>query len=165
MLAHNAGGRCWWYGSSGWAFPPIFHCILLLRDRWQQRGSLIQQGLTWKWAWSRGLNSSVHTHCLVRHERIILDYRIVMIIENFGLLSPTDFFLTVYISFEFTYSVPVLSNVSAAMTVIPRNELKQIILYSQNDWRQLLPGGIHQRFCHSPQWNFCFVWSLLLCLL
>ena len=27
----------WWYGSRGWAFLSIFHYILLLCDRWQQR--------------------------------------------------------------------------------------------------------------------------------
>jgi len=31
-------GRCWWYGSRGWTFPPIFQCILLLYDRLEQRG-------------------------------------------------------------------------------------------------------------------------------
>ena len=32
MLSHNIRGGCWWYGSRGWAFLPIFHYILLL---WQ----------------------------------------------------------------------------------------------------------------------------------
>ena len=40
MLAHNVRSECWWYGSRGWTFPPIFHYMLLPCDRWQQRGSL-----------------------------------------------------------------------------------------------------------------------------
>ena len=40
MLAHDIRGRCWWYGSMGWTFPLIVCSILLLCDRWQQRGSL-----------------------------------------------------------------------------------------------------------------------------
>ena len=39
MLAHNIRGRCWQYGGRGWTFSPIFCCILLSRDRWQQRGT------------------------------------------------------------------------------------------------------------------------------
>jgi len=41
MLAHNIRGRCWWYGSRGWIFPPMFHYILLLRGR----GALWQNGI------------------------------------------------------------------------------------------------------------------------
>jgi len=33
-------GGCWWYGSRGWTFPPVFHYMLLPRDRRQQTGSL-----------------------------------------------------------------------------------------------------------------------------
>ena len=40
MLAYDIRGRCRWYGSRGCTFPPIFHYMLLLCDRWQQRGSL-----------------------------------------------------------------------------------------------------------------------------
>ena len=39
-LAHDIRGGCWWYSSRGWAFPPVFHHMLLLCDRWQQRGTL-----------------------------------------------------------------------------------------------------------------------------
>ena len=39
-LAHSVRGRCWWYCSRGWTFPPIFCYVLLPRDRWQQRGTL-----------------------------------------------------------------------------------------------------------------------------
>ena len=49
MLAPDIRGRCWWYGSRGWAFPP-FQYIMLLCDKWQQRGSL-----TWKHRWSKGV--------------------------------------------------------------------------------------------------------------
>jgi len=61
LLIHNIRGGCWWYGSRDWTLPPIFHSILLLCDRWQQRGSLTKWRLTWKWVWSKdvSLNSSV----------------------------------------------------------------------------------------------------------
>ena len=38
LSAHDIRGGCWWYSSRSWTFPPIFHYILLLCDRWQQRG-------------------------------------------------------------------------------------------------------------------------------
>ena len=53
MLTHDVRGRCRWYGSRGWTFPPIFHYILLLCDRWQQRGSLTECHLTWKCIWRK----------------------------------------------------------------------------------------------------------------
>ena len=61
VLPHNIRDRCWWHGSSGWTFPPIFHSILFPCDRWQQRGSLTQWHLAWKYIWSKGvsLNSSM----------------------------------------------------------------------------------------------------------
>jgi len=61
MLAHDVRGRCWCYSSSGWTFPSVFHYILLLCDRWHQRGSLTKWRLTWKCVWSKGLslNSSM----------------------------------------------------------------------------------------------------------
>jgi len=37
-------------------FPSIFHYILLLCDRWQQRGSLTKWHLTWKCTWSKGVS-------------------------------------------------------------------------------------------------------------
>jgi len=40
MLAPDIIDQCWWYSSEGWPFLPIFHYILLLCDRWQQRGIL-----------------------------------------------------------------------------------------------------------------------------
>jgi len=51
MLAHKVRSGWWWYGSK------IFHCILLLCNRWQQW----QNGMTWKCVGSKGesLNSSV----------------------------------------------------------------------------------------------------------
>ena len=61
MLADNIRGGCWWYSSRGWTFPPILCYILLLCNRWQQRGSLTEWCLTWKHRWSKGveLNSSM----------------------------------------------------------------------------------------------------------
>ena len=56
MLAHDARGRCWYYCSRGWAFPPVLHYILLLCDRWQQRNSLTNWHLTWKWVWSKSMS-------------------------------------------------------------------------------------------------------------
>jgi len=60
MLTYNVRGRCWWYGSRGWTFPPIFHYILLPCDKWQQKGSLTKC-LTWECVWSKdvSLNSSM----------------------------------------------------------------------------------------------------------
>ena len=51
MLAHKVRSGWWWYGSK------IFHCILLLCNRWQQW----QNGMTWNCVGSKGesLNSSV----------------------------------------------------------------------------------------------------------
>ena len=61
ILAHNVRGGCQWYGSRGWTFPPIFHYILLLCDRWQQRGSLTKWCQPWKCIWSNSvsMNSSM----------------------------------------------------------------------------------------------------------
>ena len=61
MSAHNIRGGCWWDGSRGWTFPPAFHGMLLLCDRWQQRGTLTEWRLTWKCGWSKAveLNSSM----------------------------------------------------------------------------------------------------------
>lgn len=39
MLVHDIRDVCWWYDNRGWTFPPAPHCILLPRDRWQQRGT------------------------------------------------------------------------------------------------------------------------------
>ena len=50
FMGHGVKGGCWWYGSNGWTFPPISHSILLLCDRWQQRGSLAEWRLCWKTA-------------------------------------------------------------------------------------------------------------------
>ena len=55
-LAHNIRGSCWWNGSRGWTFPATFCYILLLCDRWQQRGSLTKLCLIWKHAWSKGVS-------------------------------------------------------------------------------------------------------------
>jgi len=47
LLAHNLRGRCSWDGSRGWTFLPVSHYILLLYDRWQQRGCVTY------WIWHR----------------------------------------------------------------------------------------------------------------
>jgi len=65
MLAHDIRGMCWWYGGRGWTFPPIFHYMLLLCDRWHRMyltEYLTEWHLTWKCIWSKGmgLNSSMH---------------------------------------------------------------------------------------------------------
>ena len=61
MLAHDVRCRCWWYGSRGGTFPPVFHCILFLCDRWQQGGSLTKWCLTWKCIWiKRGGTELLH---------------------------------------------------------------------------------------------------------
>jgi len=61
MLPHDIRGRCWWYGSRGWTFTSISSYILLLCDRWQQRGSLTEWCMTWKNIWNKcePLNSSM----------------------------------------------------------------------------------------------------------
>jgi len=61
MLAHDIRGGCWWYGSTGWTFPPTFHYILLPCDEWQQRDSVTKRHLTWKCGWRKGvsLNSTM----------------------------------------------------------------------------------------------------------
>ena len=61
MLAHNARGRCWWDGSRGRTFTPVFHYTLFLCGRWQQRGSLIEWCLTWECRWSKGVSLSSST--------------------------------------------------------------------------------------------------------
>ena len=55
MLIRNVRGWCWWYGSRGWTFKPIFHYTLLPCNRWQQRGSLTDQRLTCRCIWSKGM--------------------------------------------------------------------------------------------------------------
>ena len=60
MLAHDVTGRCWLYGSRDQTFQLMFHYILLLCDRWQQKGSLSKRCVIWKSVQSKGmsLNSS-----------------------------------------------------------------------------------------------------------
>ena len=61
MLAHSVRGGYWWCGSRGWTFPSVFCYMLLLCDRWQQRGRLTKWCLTWKCISSKSvtLNSSM----------------------------------------------------------------------------------------------------------
>jgi len=54
-LVLNIRGGWWWYGSRGGTFPPIPRSMLLPCDRWQQRGSLTQQCLTWKCRWRKSV--------------------------------------------------------------------------------------------------------------
>ena len=56
VMACDVRVGCWWYDSRGWTFPPIFHSMLLLCDRWQQRGSLTEWCLTWKCIESKGVS-------------------------------------------------------------------------------------------------------------
>ena len=48
MLTCDIRGGWWWFGNRGWTLSPLFHYILLLCDRWQQRGSLTNWCLTWQ---------------------------------------------------------------------------------------------------------------------
>jgi len=48
----TTSGESWWYGSRGPTFSPMLHSMLLLCDRWQQRGSLTEWHLAWKYIWS-----------------------------------------------------------------------------------------------------------------
>lgn len=45
MLIRDVRGGCWRYSSRGWTLPPVFHCMLMLCDRWQQRGTVWQIGI------------------------------------------------------------------------------------------------------------------------
>ena len=65
LFAHNTTGRWWWYRV--WSFSTVFYCILLPCERYQYRGSLTKQCLTWKSVWSKGmeLNSSKCTYQIV----------------------------------------------------------------------------------------------------
>jgi len=58
MLAHNIISGWLWYGYRVWTFPPIFCYMLLLCNRWQQRGSLTERCLTWKHVWSKWVEPS-----------------------------------------------------------------------------------------------------------
>ena len=60
-MVHNVRGRCSWYGSREWTFQPIFYCILLPCDRWQQRSSLTKWHLTWKCEWSKDVELNFPT--------------------------------------------------------------------------------------------------------
>jgi len=70
MSIHN--GRCWWYSSRGWTLPPTFHYMLLLCNRQQQRGTLMEWHLAWKCVGSKGVSvnssmwkkmASIGIHC------------------------------------------------------------------------------------------------------
>ena len=54
MLAHNIRGGFWWHGSRDLIYIPS---ILLLRYRWQERGSLTKWHLIWKM--KQRFNSSI----------------------------------------------------------------------------------------------------------
>ena len=77
LLSHNVRGRCWWYGSRDWTFPPIFCKILLACNRQPQRHSLTKFCLTWKCVWSKDvpLNSLVQTKLLpLTSVELLLDF-------------------------------------------------------------------------------------------
>jgi hypothetical protein len=54
ILVHDVRGGCWWYGSRGWTFLLI--CVSVVAGQQQQRGSLANWCLTWKWIRSRGVS-------------------------------------------------------------------------------------------------------------
>ena len=58
MSARNIRDRCWWHGRRAWMFPPVSHYILLLCNRWQQRGGLTKWPLIWKGRRSKGVSLS-----------------------------------------------------------------------------------------------------------
>ena len=45
-LAYDVRGRCWWYGTRVWYFPPVLCYVLQLCVRWQQRASQTKWYLT-----------------------------------------------------------------------------------------------------------------------
>ena len=55
MLVHDVGGGCWWYGSRGWTFLPIFPNNLLPTAKMAEVGQSDKWHLTWKWIWSKGV--------------------------------------------------------------------------------------------------------------
>jgi len=71
MLTYNIRGGCCGMAVEAEPFPPIFHYMLLLSDRWKQRGSLTKWCLAWKCVWNKDveLNSCVwkklHTLTLI----------------------------------------------------------------------------------------------------
>jgi len=69
VLAHDIRGRCWWYGSTGWSFPPVFCYILLPCNRWKQRSNLTKWCLTqkvshWTPPWVKIAHTDIHQHLL-----------------------------------------------------------------------------------------------------
>ena len=58
-LVHDIRGGCWWDDSGGWTVPPIFHYMLLLCERRQQKGSLTEWCLTWKCVSSKGVTVNI----------------------------------------------------------------------------------------------------------
>jgi len=56
ILAHDVGGGYQLYGSRGRTFPLVFHYVLLLCDRWQQRGSQIEWHPTTKHGWCKDVS-------------------------------------------------------------------------------------------------------------
>jgi hypothetical protein len=50
MLSHDVRGRCWWYGSRGWTFPPIiFNSCCRSTD--SSRGTVWQNGVWYESAY------------------------------------------------------------------------------------------------------------------
>ena len=70
MLTHDIRDGCWWYCSGGWTYTSIFCYVFLPWDKWQQRDSLAQWRLTWKYEWSIGvsLNCSTDWHSVTLAE-------------------------------------------------------------------------------------------------
>jgi len=47
VLAHDVRGGCWWCGSRGQTFPPVFHDVIAVRQM-AAEGQSDTMGLTWK---------------------------------------------------------------------------------------------------------------------
>ena len=78
MSVDDIRGSCCWCGSRGWTLPPVFCSLLLLCDRWQQRGTLTQWFLTWKCVWSKGVELNSCTWNKLHSWTFIDDCRIFM---------------------------------------------------------------------------------------
>ena len=77
MLAYSMRDVHLCYDRGVWTFPTIFLHILLLCDKWQQRGSLTTLHLIWKCMWNKSVEMSSSTwktctywHVLMLTERL-----------------------------------------------------------------------------------------------
>jgi len=75
ISVHDVRGRWWWYGSSSRVFPKIFHYILLLCDRWQQRGNLT------KWLWHGSTYEAKVCHWILPCRKKCIQWQSLMVAE------------------------------------------------------------------------------------